>query len=104
MLVDGLGRWSGSLVWRRLGTHHLEDGQAYPIDKGYSEWNVNVSYSVAKHLRVGVGVFNLFNSHDEAADYYYASRLPGEPAGGVTDFQVHPLEPRSARLSVTATL
>ena len=32
----------------------------------------------------------------EALADVYAARLPGEPAGGVDDFQVHPLEPISA--------
>ncbi|WP_242154115.1 TonB-dependent receptor [Sphingomonas sp. BAUL-RG-20F-R05-02] len=104
VLVDYLGGWSGSLVWRRLGTHHLADGEAYPTDKGYSEWNLQIGYTLPRGWRVGVGVFNLFDSHDEAADYFYTSRLPGEPAEGITGFQVHPLEPRSARFSITKTL
>lgn len=104
VLVDGLGRWSGSLIWRRLGTHHLADGEEYPTDPGYSEWNIQLGYALSAGWRLGVGVYNLFNSRDEAADYYYTSRLAGEPASGITDFQVHPLEPRSARLSITKTL
>jgi outer membrane receptor protein involved in Fe transport len=104
ILVDDLGPWSGSVLWRRLGTHHLSDGDAYPTDKGYSEVNLNVGYALPRGWRLGVGIFNLLNSHDEAADYYYTSRLPGEPAEGVTDFQVHPLEARSARFSVSKTL
>lgn len=104
VLVDYLNGWSGSLVWRRLGTHHLADGEAYPTDKGYSEWNLQIGYTLPRGWRVGVGVFNLFDSHDEAADYFYTSRLPGEPAEGITGFQVHPLEPRSARFSITKTL
>ena len=103
ILVDKLGRWSGSLVWRRLGTHHLSDGEAYPLDRGYSEWNLNIDYAIPGGWQLGVGIFNLFNSRDQAADYYYTSRLPGEPADGVADFQQHPLEPRSARFSLTKT-
>lgn len=101
MLVDNLGRWSGSLVWRRLGTHRLDDGEAEPTDPGYSEWNLQIGYALPRGWRVGVGVFNLFNSRDDAADYYYTARLPGEPAEGVAGFQVHPLEPRAARFSLT---
>jgi outer membrane receptor protein involved in Fe transport len=104
ILVDKLGPWSGSLIWRRLGTHHLDDGESYPLDKGYSEFNLDVGYTLPHGWRLGVGVFNLFNSHDEAADYYYTGRLKGEPAEGITDFQVHPLEPRSARFTITKTL
>jgi len=97
LLIDNLGPWSGGLQWRRLGTHRLSDGDKNPIDPGYSEFNLDVGYALPHGLRLGGSVFNLFNGHDNAADYYYTSRLPGEPAAGLTGFQVHPLEPRSAR-------
>ncbi len=38
-------------------------------------------------------------SEGSAIDYYYASRLPGEPAQGVNDVHFHPTETRSFRLS-----
>ena len=98
-----LGPWSGGLQWRRLGTHSLSDGDKLPQDKGYSEFNLDVSYALPHGWKLGASVFNIFNSKDNAADYYYTSRLPGEPAGGVDDFQIHPLEPRSARFSLTKT-
>jgi hypothetical protein len=47
-------------------------------------------------------VFNLFDRQASDIDYYYASRLPGEAAGGVNDIHFHPVEPRSFRLSLTA--
>jgi hypothetical protein len=104
ILVDDLGPWSGSLQWRRLGTHRLSDGDALPVDNGYSEFNLNIGYAFPHGWKLQVGVFNLFQSKDDAADYYYTTRLPGEPAAGVTDFQVHPLEPRSARFSIIKVL
>lgn len=104
LLVDHLGRWSGGLQWRRLGNHSLSDGEKFPMDKGYSEFNLDVAYALPHGWQLQVGVFNLLNSHDNAADYYYTSRLLGEPAAGVTDFQLHPLEPRSARFSITKAL
>ncbi len=103
LLVDHLGPWSGGLVWRRLGTHHLSDGDELPIDKGYSEFNLNAGYELNGGWKFGVGIFNLLNSHDAAAAYYYTTRLRGELAAGVTDFQTHPLEPRSARFLITKT-
>lgn len=102
-LVNGLGPWSGALQWRRLGTHSLNDGEKYPQDGGYSEWNLDVSYAAPHGFKLTVGIFNLFNSKDAAADYYYTSRLPGEPAEGITGFQTHPLEPRSARFTLAKT-
>ncbi|MBO0748988.1 MAG: TonB-dependent receptor, partial [Porphyrobacter sp.] len=103
ILVDNLGPWSGGLQWRRLGTHSLSDGDEFPQDKGYSEFNLDVSYALPHGWKLGASVFNIFNSKDDAADYYYTTRLPGEPAEGVTDFQIHPLEPRSTRFSLTKT-
>jgi hypothetical protein len=32
---------------------------------------------------------------------YYASRLQGEPAEGVSDIHFHPTEPRSVRLTLS---
>jgi hypothetical protein len=46
-------------------------------------------------------VFNLLNAADSDIDYYYTSRLRGEPAGGVDDIHLHPTLPRTARLSLT---
>jgi outer membrane receptor protein involved in Fe transport len=104
ILVSNLGAWSGGLQWRRLGTHPLSDGNKLPEDKGYSEFNMDVGYALPNGWKIGAAVLNLFNSKDDAADYYYTTRLPGEPAAGVTDFQVHPLDPRAARVTLTKML
>jgi hypothetical protein len=99
-LVQGAGRWSGALQWRRLGTHSLVDGQHYPRDGGFSEWNLDVGYALGRRSKLQIGIFNLFNSRGSAASYYYTARLPGETAEGVAGYQRHPLEPRSARFTV----
>ncbi len=103
VLVDNLGPWFGGLQWRDLGPYPVSDGDQFPRDKGYSEFNLDVGYKVSPKLKVQVSIFNLLNAHANAAAFYYTSRLPGEPDDGVTDFQVHPLEPISARFSATAT-
>jgi hypothetical protein len=51
---------------------------------------------------VTVDAFNLLDRHDSDITYYYTSHLPGEPAGGVNDFHSHPVEPISARVTLTA--
>ena len=103
VLVDNLGPWFGGLQWRKLGAYPLSDGDAEPKDKGYSEFNLDFGYKLSRRLKAQVAVFNLFDERANAAAYYYTGRLPGEPAEGVADDQVHPLEPRSARFTVTAT-
>jgi len=48
---------------------------------------------------VALEALNLFDAEDNDIEYYYASRLPGESAGGVDDYHVHAVEPRQFRLS-----
>jgi len=50
-------------------------------------------------MRLGVEVFNLFDTQDADITYFYESRLPGEPSG-VEDRHFHPVEPRQVRVSL----
>jgi outer membrane receptor protein involved in Fe transport len=93
--ADYQNGWFGSLRVRYFGERPLlEDG------------SVNSEDSTVVNLRIGfrlprwtfkVDVLNLLDSKDHDIDYYYASRLPGEPAGGVEDVHFHILEPRTVR-------
>ena len=58
---------------------------------------------MSRRLKLTLSVFNLLDSRQNAAAFDYVSRLAGELAAGVDDHQFHPLEPISARFSVTAT-
>ncbi|HEX3702583.1 MAG TPA: carboxypeptidase-like regulatory domain-containing protein [Vicinamibacterales bacterium] len=59
------------------------------------------TYKAGKHAKIGVDVFNLLNAVDSDIDYFYASRLPGEPLDGIDDIHTHPTLPRSARISLS---
>lgn len=48
-------------------------------------------------------MFNLFDRKASDVDYYYTSRLPGEPAAGIDDIHDHPVEPRTLRLTLRAS-
>ena len=48
---------------------------------------------------MALGIFNLLNAQNSDIDYYYPSRLPGEPLGGVNDIHFHPTLPSSARFN-----
>jgi len=101
VLVDNAGPWFGGVQWRALGPYPISDGAQFPQDKGYSELNLEAGYKVSPKLKLELNIFNLFDTKADAAAFFYTSRLPGEPAGGVAGVQVHPLEPVSARLAVT---
>jgi hypothetical protein len=45
-------------------------------------------------------VLNLANTRADDIQYFYISRLHGEPAGGVGDVHSHPVEPRQVRASL----
>ena len=62
-----------------------------------------IGYEIARNTRLRLDVFNIFNAKTSDITYYYASRLPGEPAAGVDDVHFHPGEKRSFRVSLSYT-
>lgn len=102
ILVDGFGPWSGSLIWRKLGAHPLVDDNSVR-SPGYSQVNLALARQLGSRLTLRAEVFNLLSSKDDAADYFYRSRLQGEAPEGVEDLHIHPLEPRSLRVTLSAS-
>ena len=62
--------------------------------------NIEGGYELTKHFRASLQIYNLFDAKVSDIDYYFASRLPGEPLEGVEDIHTHPAVPRTARLSL----
>jgi hypothetical protein len=95
---DGRGPL-GSIRLRHFGPRPLiEDGSVK--SKSTSLINGEIGYRFSNRYRLVLEAFNLFDSEVSDIDYFYASRLPGEPAEGVDDIHLHPALPRSARLSL----
>jgi outer membrane receptor protein involved in Fe transport len=59
--------------------------------------NGQLGYHLTPRTHVVLDAFNLFDSKASDVDYFYTSRLPGEPAA-VDDVHTHPTLPRSLRL------
>ncbi|MDP1569977.1 MAG: TonB-dependent receptor [Vicinamibacterales bacterium] len=57
-------------------------------------------YRISPRARVVVDAFNLFDAAASDIDYFYTSRLRGEPAGGIEDVHAHPALPRTVRVSL----
>ena len=97
---DDLGSFFGALRWRYFSDVPL-------IEDGSQNWestsvlNARIGYRFKNGLDVTLDVFNVLDSDDSDIEYFYASRLPGEPAEGIEDVHFHPMESRSARLAVT---
>jgi outer membrane receptor protein involved in Fe transport len=97
--VDHLKGVFGSLRWRYFGPRPLvEDGSVRSA--ATSLVNLQAGYRVSRRLRIALDVFNLLDARHRDIDYFYTSRLPGEPAAGVDDFHFHPVLPRSARIAL----
>ena len=59
--------------------------------------NLGGYYKIGR-AKLGIDILNLFGSDDNDITYFYASRLLGEPAAGVDDYHLHPVEPRQVRV------
>ena len=98
LAVDNLGPWFGALQLRYFGPRPLIEDNSVR-SKSTSTLNGRVGYKINQSVRVELEGFNLTNRKASAIDYYYTSRLPGEPAAGVNDVHFHPIESRSFRVS-----
>ena len=97
--VDSYRRLFGSIRWRYFGPRALiEDDSVRSNPTSLVE--LQAGYRIGPNVKLVVNVFNLFNAPDSDIDYFYTSRLPGEPAQGVDDVHTHPTLPRTARVGL----
>ncbi len=124
LYLMNLGPWSGGLNFRYLGNYPLSSGPCVDsaaehdfgtscadsptkvalgqVDgKGFGQVNLNVNYALASGWSASLGIYNIFNTHAYAAEFWYVDRLQGEPAAGVADVHEHPLEPIMARFTIS---
>jgi hypothetical protein len=89
----------GSIRVRHFGPRPLtEDGSV--MSQATTLWNAEVGCRLSSTARVVVEGFNLFDARASDIDYFYASRLPGEPAEGIGDVHTHPVVPRTLRVAL----
>jgi len=97
--VDNFHKTFGSLRLRYFGPRALTQDDSVR-SKATTLLNFEGGYQFVKSLRANLQIYNLLDSKMSDIDYYFASRLPGEPIGGVDDIHVHPAVPRTLRLSL----
>ena len=78
-------------------------GQLGPLAR-HEHRQSQAGYRFTNHLRLAVDVFNLLDSNDSDIEYFYRSRLPGEPPAGVDDIHFHPTLKRTVRVSLTVRM
>jgi hypothetical protein len=89
----------GSLRARHFGPRPLIE-DASVRSRATTIWNGEAGYRLSRTARIVVEVFNLFDAAVADIDYFYVSRLPGEPFEGIADVHTHPALPRTVRLGV----
>ena len=99
LAVDNLGPWFGAVQFRYFGPRPLIEDNSVR-SSSTATINGRVGYKISPRMRVELEGFNLTNRQASAIDYYYRSRLKGEPAAGVNDIHLHPIESRSFRVSL----
>jgi outer membrane receptor protein involved in Fe transport len=97
--VKNLGPWSGGLGYRYLSSYPLSSDDSVQ-GHGYGIWSGDAHYVIGRGWSMGLGVYNLLNKKADAAEFWYVDRLAGEPAAGVADIHIHPLEGTSARITI----
>jgi hypothetical protein len=97
--VEPARRVFGSIRLRHFGPRPLvEDGSVK--SKSTTIWNGDIGVAISSRVRLSVEGFNLLDSNVADIDYFYTSRLPGEPDEGVDDIHTHPSIPRMARVTL----
>jgi len=97
-----LGRFNGSIRYRYLGPRPLIEDNSIR-SRASNLVTASLGYALTGRYRLVVEGLNLLNATVSDIDYYYVSRLDGEPAAGVNDTHLHPVEPRAIRLRIEAT-
>jgi hypothetical protein len=97
------GPWSGGLRVRYFGPRALTEDNSQRSSSS-TLVNAKLGYAASKTVKLGVEVLNLMDRKVDDIAYFYVSRLPGEPAGGVADRHFHPTQPRTVRLTLVLQL
>ncbi|HEY9454197.1 MAG TPA: TonB-dependent receptor [Bradyrhizobium sp.] len=91
--------WFGALRGRYFGPRPLIEDDSVRSQSSLI-FNARAGYKFDNGVRLQLDVLNLFNANTNQIEYYYLSRLPGEPIDGVADRHVHPAEPLAVRLTL----
>ncbi|MEP7349913.1 MAG: TonB-dependent receptor [Sphingorhabdus sp.] len=91
-------RWNASLRIRHLGPHALNESNSA---KGSAATlaNARVAFTPG-NWAFSLELLNAFDSEEHDVDYFYPSRLPGEPAEGVEGYNSKIVEPRQIRIGM----
>ncbi|MCY7279745.1 MAG: TonB-dependent receptor [Sphingomonas bacterium] len=95
--VAKYGRASLGARLRHFGSYSLIEDDSVRADPT-TVANARLGYKLGR-VEIAADLLNIFNSKDKEIEYFYASRLQGEPLEGVEDRHFKAVEPRQLRVS-----
>jgi outer membrane receptor protein involved in Fe transport len=105
--ADAHGAWFGGLRLRYIGAYPLEETGTHK-STAFLTTNLKVGYRINPSVRISLDVLNLFDRRANDIEYWGTSctRAEGPGCNGGDGFDgklLHPLEPRTFRVSVRAS-
>jgi hypothetical protein len=89
----------GAIRLRHFGSYPLIEDNSVRAS-ATTLFNADAGWLFHPGIRLQLSLLNVFDVRAYDIQYYYASRLSGEPAEGVNDVHFHPVEPRQVRVSL----
>ena len=102
--ADQNGPWFGGLRLRYIGAYSLEETGTQMSAPSFTG-NLKVGYRVSPQVRVTVDVLNLFDRKANNFEYWGSACTPAEGrachnGAGIDGRMMHPIEPRTLRVSM----
>ncbi|MBL8268760.1 TonB-dependent receptor [Steroidobacter sp.] len=101
LAVDHPSGWFGGARFRHFGAAPLVEDN-HVRSESTTLVNLEAGYRFWKRYKISAAVYNVFDSEDNDITYFYESQLAGETAP-VEDIHFHPVEPRTVRVTLTAS-
>jgi outer membrane receptor protein involved in Fe transport len=99
--LNPVSRLAGSLRWRFFGPRPLVEDNSVR-SRASNLVSAEAGYQLSRRFRVKADFLNLFDSKSSDIDYFYTSRLSGEPLTGLDGLHFHPVEPFTFRVALVA--
>ena len=101
LAIDHPSGWFGGARFRHFGAAPLIEDNRVRSDPT-TLVNLEAGYRFWKRYKVSAAVYNVFDSNDNDITYFYESQLANETQP-VEDIHFHPVEPRTVRVTLSAS-
>lgn len=101
LAIDHPSGWFGGARFRHFGSAPLIEDD-HVRSSSTTLVNLEAGYRFWQRYKISAAVYNVFDSDDNDITYFYESQLAGETEP-VEDIHFHPVEPRTVRVTLSAS-